>query len=444
MHLIRIRILTFCSLLSLLVIGCGSESSNLDEIILSGDAHLLAFYLSSDSIPELSSTTFSVDQREGKIYNHDSLAYQTTFDHKVRFLFTKGNSDATVNFRDTTITSGDTIEIFQNVMQLTVVAPDGLRTKQYELKINIHQADPDSITYKSFATDLAALKADITNTLAFKDAYYLFTKTGSTLSLYESTDLIDWTSKSLGNLPAEARTGVVVRQIVAGNEYLLLHTEAGELYQSADLAEWTLVESPKVLAILGLLHESSIQRPTVAMIIEQDGIPAFAAYEGYSDWNYGAAIPGNFPVADFAAVSYGRMNTQRISIIGGKSLEAEVLNAVWSTENGYYWAKMNPDSESLPVLKNHNAFIYDGRIYVMNGENNSGSVNSAVYSSVDGGITWETMPNKYLFPAEYQARYSASVIVDDDAFYFYIIGGRGASIYTDIWSGVRNGLLFDN
>ncbi|MDL2222730.1 DUF6242 domain-containing protein [Bacteroidales bacterium OttesenSCG-928-M11] len=438
----KLRIFALCSLFGLLF-GCEKNGTDLDKIILSEDAHLLSFYLASDSISYLSDTKFSIDQRNGKIFNKDSLVYQTSFKDKVKIIFTKGNNSSTVTWADqdtVKIASGDTIKITDHLMGLKVLAPDGLRTKHYELRINIHQADPDSISYNRIANNVDALNADLTKTILFRNNYYLFSKKGSELSLYQSEDLVNWEAVATENLPS----GLVIKQIVAGSNCVFAHTETGELYMSDDLVGWDLIESEKVVAILGLLYKSSIQTQSLSLIVEKENQSLFACFQNQSTWKYGKEVPTEFPVNNFSSVSYARMNTQRITVTGGEDINKEVLASTWSTEDGYYWARMNSKSQSLPKIKNHNVFIYNGRIFAVNGENDNGVINTAVYSSVDGGITWETMANKYLFPSEYNRRYNASVIVDEDAVFFYVIGGEGVSKCTDIWRGVRNGLMFDN
>jgi hypothetical protein len=141
------------------MVSCLGNGETYDEITLT-DAQLTSFSLSHDSIPALAKTKFSINQVEGIIFNYDSLPYRTVLtDSLLKITYTTGSGisqslqlKATAADGSDSIywkASADSIRLINNELAFTVFAPDSTngKKKEYLLKVNIHQINPDSIQY---------------------------------------------------------------------------------------------------------------------------------------------------------------------------------------------------------------------------------------------------------------------------------------------------------
>ena len=433
------------SLLASLVTSCLGDNKPEDVYPLT-DAELISFNLSSDSVPNLKNVVFSIDQRAGRIYNYDSMAYLTTIKDKVIINYTSGAGANNVlnltNGDSIWVSSGDSIDISQP-LSLKVFALDGKTEKYYTAQLHIHQVDPDSVQYIRIASDLPFLQTEETKTIFFNNRFFTYSKIENEIQLHSSSDAVNWARETLSGLPLNT----VVKAIQNSQNQIFAYTEAGLLYTCYDnyANNWALVNTEyPVKSILGYLNASANQTGGLSLVVEKDGQLVFAFTENATDWIYGAAVPGNFPLHDFSSRSYQLMHVERISIFGGISSDGEVQNAVWSTQNGYYWAKLTANTSVFPPLRGANVFYYNQEFWLLNGKSDDGNFNKEVYYSVDGGITWKSKPEKCQMPADFPNRSGASLVVDSANKYFYLIGGKQDAALLDIWKGFLNNKDFEH
>lgn len=433
------------SLLVSLVTSCLGNNEPEDVFPLT-DAELIAFSLSSDSVPNLKNVVFSIDQRAGQIYNYDSMAYLTTIKDKVIINYTSGagaNNVLNVTNGDSIwVSSGDSIDISHPV-SLKVFALDGKTVKYYTAQLNIHQVDPDSVQYARIAFDLPFLQTEETKTILFNNRFFTYSKIGNEIQLHSSPDAVNWTQETLLGLPANT----IVHAIQNNQNQIFAYTEEGRLYTCYDnfANNWALVNTDyPVKSMLGYLNASATQTGGLSLVVEKDGQLVFAFTENATDWVYGATVPDNFPLYDFSNHSYPLMYVERISIFGGISSNGEVQNAVWSTQNGYYWAKLTGNTNIFPPLRGTNVFYYNQEFWLLNGKSDGGDFNKEVYYSVDGGITWKSKAEKCRMPEDFPNRSGASLLVDSANKYFYIIGGKQEVALLEIWKGFLNNKEFEH
>jgi hypothetical protein len=121
---------------------------------ISNDAQLVSFSLSHDSLPALATAKFSIDQAQGLIYNYDSLPYLTDTAKIASKAIVKyvAGSGAEPSLRiehltgDTAwVANGDTLRLAPR-FSLKLYAPGGM-SKTYEVRVGIHQIDPDVVQY---------------------------------------------------------------------------------------------------------------------------------------------------------------------------------------------------------------------------------------------------------------------------------------------------------
>jgi hypothetical protein len=405
------------------------------------DAEIVAFSLSHDSIPELKTVIFSIDQRQNLVYNHDSMTYLTEINEKVIVNYTTAagmNNVLNVTNGDSVwVSVGDSIDV-STPLKLKVFALDGKTTKEYSFQLNIHQIDPDSVQYQKIASDLPFLQTEETKTILFDNQFFAFSTIGDKVQLHSSSDAVNWQEETLSGLPAT----VVVKGIQQSQGQIFAYTKEGNLYTSHDTNAntWRQINTEyPVVSILGYLNPGETQAEGLSVIVEKEGEKVFAFTHDSFDWTYSSsAIPIDFPLYDFSSFSYTVMKTERITNIGGVSADGTVQNAVWSTQTGLYWAKLTNSRQVFPPLAGVKAGFYNNEFWLINGQLADGTYNNDIYYSIDGGNTWLVKPEKYQAPEDFTPRAHASFVVDSAGKYFYIIGGKNSTVLPEIWKGFLN------
>jgi hypothetical protein len=437
-------------LLAGLMASClGSEEEY--EYVVSTDAELLGFMISHDSVPELATLTFTIDQERNLIYNHDSLPHNTVIPDSCKAIVTYvSGSGSENNVLDITnlaegdstwIASGDSLDITKP-LKLKVYAPDQATTKVYTFQVNIHTLNPDSIRYDKIASDLSFLQTDETKTIAYSGKFFTYSKIENQLQLYSSSNAVDWQAETLSGLPGNT----VIKDILPTNNQVFAYTNNGDLYTTNDANAnlWRKINTEyPVVSILGFLEAGDNQTEGLSTIVDKQGTKVFAFTGDATEWLYGEAVPDNFPIHDFSSCSRIQLKIGRITNVGGISGNGTVQNAAWSTQNGLYWAKLTGERYSFPPMTGANAFFYNNELWLLNGKLTDDTFNEEIYYSIDGGTTWQTKSlSVFLLPTEYEPRYFSSVVTDSENKYFYIIGGTQSGFLPEIWKGCLNKVEF--
>ena len=102
---------------------------------------------------------------------------------------------------------------------------------------------------------------------------------------------------------------------------------------------------------------------------------------------------------------------------------------------------------------------------MINGKSDNYS-NNKIYYSLDGGVTWRIKMRKlfyedsdsseeekpdlpkeeeFKYPEDFPLRHGASLVMDKDNKYFYIIGGKqeNGAVLADVWKGFLNKVNFE-
>jgi len=444
-------LLSFSALVSLMASCLGNGTP--ESIYPVTDAEILSFSLSSDSVSDLANVVFSIDQQQGGtgfIYNYDSMAYQTIIKYKAIITYTSGAGTNNVinitNGDSTLVQSGDSLDV-SKPQTLKVYALNGTTTKLYNVQLNIHQVDPDSMQYARIASDLPFLQTEDTKTVVFNDRFLTYSKINNQIQLHSSSDAVNWAQETaVSGLPANA----VIKGIQSNGSQLFAYTDDGELYVRNDpmVDQWILANKPaeiKIKSILGYLNAGANQPEGLCLVVETGGINTFAFTGDFIQWNYDSntPIPDNFPLYDFSNYSYQLMYLQRVSIFGGASLNGDLQNSVWSTQNGLYWAKLTGSINVFPPIEGANVVFYNDEFWLINGKTES-NFNKSIYYSIDGGVTWQIKPEKTQTPEDYSSRYNASLVMNKNNKYFYIIGGKQKTVIPEVWRGFLNKMEFDH
>ena len=205
-------------------------------------------------------------------------------------------------------------------------------------------------------------------------------------------------------LAAVARLSVnaTVHTFVASNgvgklRYTLIADESGYLTLNADSGVLLLPENPDMLA------------------------GTYTLQVGVSD---------SLPVPQLAtAVATLRIVKNGIFMLGGVDTDGNEFDDVWAAADGKIWAKVaNAD---WPVRSNHQAVVYQGRMYVLGGYDGSNLLND-MWSSADGK-NWTPEDNPA--PA-WDARIRFQAVSHNGR--LYVLGGgtgsSGNTLENDVWS----------
>jgi len=177
-------------------------------------------------------------------------------------------------------------------------------------------------------------------------------------------------------------------------------------------------------------------------------------------WNMRGTIPDNFPVSDFASVSFkSPTGKERVLVTNGYSANGLIEYNRWTTEDvtGVNWLDFDTENGTLEDLVVGGSIIsYDNKLLAFGLKSDDTSLYKI---SKDEGLSWQ-VPDTTLniLPAAYRAnpRQYQSVVVFKPKTYdkinsatlkeeitnsnkLFIIGGKFyTTTYSDVWTGKVN------
>ncbi len=455
-----IYIFAFISML--LLVACENQS---EEVNLSSETRVSAFTFYTDTAnPGLTEAVFKIEHKTwpdtGRIYSVDSLRYGTCLDSvvpHVTYMITP--STALFVTPDTVMisTGSDTLNFSRPPLYLMVQAADTLYKRCYRIDIDVHQADPDLYVWKQMTSQLFAPDAapDFCHMKAVyrNKRIYLFINNGFGTELYQSADGAAWSK--LEN-PVGLPTLCQVRDILScGNT--LYYMADNKLYTTTDLIHWTandFSERDYTLVNMLVTFDSKAwcvlqERTTQALllgIVEGENIQPLTRVAGLND----GKLPENFPVSDFAALSFESSSERpRAMIVGGRTMDGTAVNTRWNleygllsdTQSGYRIADFSIEQPSFNSLTGTSIIQYNDHLIMFGGVDNDLQWRSDILYSDDEGMNWyvpDTAHNK--LPDTYTSRQHQTVVVDDEENIFIIGGQSFVGSYSDVYRGYLNKL----
>ena len=440
-----------------LVLSSCLDSGGLDrEYEVDRDCQITSFSLQSDSVSGLDEVKFTIDQVNGRIMNLDSMPYGTEIE-KVVCTVSIGSYVGRIEvFQQAT---GDTLDWnqkdsldFSQPVRFVTSSTDRTVSKEYLAYVNIHQVVPDSLPWSLYTDEMIGQTMVEQRVIPYSDGetdyYYMYMRPTSqgAYHLYRSAeaDAKEWSEITLSGLP---ESGVDLAQITRFEDKMYVPATDGSLYESPDGSEWTRVtETPEVVSLLGSMRPNVNQPARLSAIIRYEGVLQFAAMMTDGEWQVGAEVPTDFPIAGFASLPISLMYRERILIVGGRASNDALQNISWATMDALTWAKMT-DSQSHYFSARAGSMMayYDDKYYLIGGIDENGTPLKDIYTSTDYGVTWKLQDEMVILPAEYQARGYASMLVDADNF-LLIFGGKTnetGSFLDEIWKGRINRLGFE-
>ena len=446
---------------SLFIMACGISScldSDVAEYEFSSNASITAFSITDSivtsypAVVDGKDTTltfaavgtnypFVINQKEGLIYNPDSLPVGTDISKVVVDITADTQGIYIVAEQDSLWEETDSLN-FEKPIQFKVLAENGTFGRNYTAKINVHQQDPDSLTWSNiesnFDKSIQKQKAVYAN-----KTIYVFATNESDICMTQTADGSVWSDLTNTNLPAGADYASVM--VWGGQFYILADNE---LYTSLDGLNWDKVETAQRFSqLVANIHNTYVQK-----MIGIDTDNYYLESEDGITWIRTEEMPSEFPTSNYAFVSYPLNTNEKFSkivLMGKTNLSTDTITTIWTQLNSEdYWTELTSGNNTYacPKLENQGLIHYNNKLYTFGG---SGQFNGAVdafskiHTSVDNGITWEGITSKFMFPTEFNALYETaegnySYIVDDQQFIWIMWSQTG-----EVWRGRLNKLGFD-
>ena len=438
-------------------------------------------FAANDSVPGLEDAAFTLewDDQLGDsvIVNLDSLPYQTDITKVIPTFNFYSSAGAYVyladtlglgTISDTIVLSGKDTLNFERVVKIRNIAADETTEKTYPIKVNVHQVEPELYVWNKIADNIYSHSGSLQKAVYFNNQIFLYVSTSVKNYLYSSTDGVIWTDQTnaFKNLPLNS----MIRVIVEFKNKLYLLSDDDKLYSTSDGYEWMSENgdiSDSNYKFQTLLFELNGKLWSI-MKSDVDNAYRFANSGDGKTWVVYGQIPANFPVGDFSALSFtSRTKKPKALIAGGYTASGQLLNNIWSTENGTYWVDFSTENTTLGSLSGATVIPYNDKLLLFGGLDSDGYVVENPYmESIDEGLSWsvpDTLYNRlrqvnisssgdttYI---DYQPRAYQSVLnvviehpAEDYTDYFiYLIGGvnpRESKVYKDVWVGKLNKLSF--
>ncbi len=463
------RIVLFVSLfLGVFLVGCSDKDESESYYPENTDALISDFELEANIkyASGLADVYFSIVQQgefeEGKgyvgqIFNADSLPVGTITKSLLAKITTNNPyeiklfnySEATKQYSDSSIyTSTDSIN-FTHPVLVRVTAANRVTQKYYEVKLNVHKQNPDSIHWELYKENAVSNFTNIEQqkAVAFGSDIYWYTANSTNVYLNKSpnTDLSTWTSTDVSwTLSSKMELSTLT---VYDDEIYCLTSE-GEMMKSSDGISFTaaMADNSDFVNIIGVYGMSSNKQ--LVALRNVSGTTYFSYYTNQSGWVNSGVVPSDFPITGFSnSVSYTVSKRDRLNIVGGKTAAGNLVSAVWSYDGVDEWAKFPQrnliGTEGVAIISyEHDPRYKDTFWFMFCGKTGASGYSNRIYYSKDKGVSWSEASSLVTFPSNFTARAFVSPYVGND-FYINLIGGDSAKgELNQVWRGRLNNLVF--
>ena len=436
--------------IGVILVGC---TSRVTEQTSSSEARVKSFTFYNDTTnPGLTTATYKVEHLTdtGLIYSIDSLQFGTRLDSVVPYVtYMATPGSATFILPDTTIesTGVDTMDFTQQPIYLRVTAADLVNVKWYRFNIFAHQVDPDLFVWEQLTNQIFAPQVCDTKAFYHQGKLLLLVNNGLSTQAYQSADGSSWTrlSDNIATLPIPC----YVRDILQHND-TLYYIADNRLYSSTDgltWSEWVNTASDYALVNMVVSYAGQawclVENTSKALqlaTITADGLEIMTEIAGLVD----GVLPANFPISDFAALSFSSSSERpRAMIVGGRNMAGDVVNTRWNLEyaatDGYRLKDFSIAQPSFKSLTGVSIVQYGNHLMMFGGTDNDLKWRSDMLYSDDEGMNWyipDTAHHK--LPENYTTRQNQSVVLDNSQ-NLYIIGGQSqAQSLSDVYRGYLN------
>lgn len=398
------------------VTSCNKKAESTEETYVpTSSVAVTSFSLKSKkgTKVQLDSVFFSIDLNRGVIFNADSLPVGTDITKLVPVISYVSSASAVTLTQsggtkegeiDYKTNPNDTVD-FSGSVVLKITAEDTSTTRSYNIKVNVHKVEPDSLVWDQLAVTpmpsrLATPEAQ--KTVKYQDtSYTLIKEADASYTLAVAKDLLagTWEKKEL-SLDFEPD----VRTMRATSNRLYVMDMAGGLHYSADGLAWENTGS--VWAnIIGAYDD------TMLGIRSEGGKLVFTCWPaeaGYAE----SPVPADFPVSGYSDLVQfsNRWTTLPIAfIVGGRLADGSLTDKTWGFD-GDHWAVlcqgMMPQMEGATVVpyvvyrKTSSSLVQtEFSVWMLiGGGYDNGYANRVIYVSYDNGVNWYAADKQMQLP----------------------------------------------
>lgn len=417
------------------------------------------------SIPS-TGVDFTVDQTTLKISNADSLPFESDVS-ALTASFT-AVAGATVKIGSVVQQSGATVNDYTNPVVYTVVAEDGVTTRQYTVQVNVAKLDPKTVSWQRSGEAGFGSFHDVQAGF-FNGKFYAVNSTlGSfnafTFGVFESADGVAWTRLKAADNNNDSIPMAEHGKLVTGfnNKMWMLggllpgtamafSAVTNKVWSSADGVTWT-VSAPADPADRWSIREriNAVVFNNKMWVIGGSGYPAFGNTNSngtaYNDvWNTtdGATWTKITDAADFLPRSNPAVFVykDKIWLIGGIDNGRNYLNDVWNSADGLNWTQVTTASD-FTARQGHRVVAHNGQLLLIGGETADGT-QADLWVSEDDGVNWTKVEagDVRALPGNFPARAHFSAFVNENV--IWLMGGLMKNgnqhvIVSDIWKGGLN------
>ena len=386
---------------------------------------------------------FVINQNEGLIYNPDSLPVGTDVTKVVVGITADTQGIYIVAETDTLWQETDSLN-FEKPVQFKVLSEMGTFGRVYTAKINVHQQDPELLSWKKFESNF---NKEITEQKAvyMNNCIYVFglQNEQAVVTKAQTTDGNTWSEPVRIATPAEAD---ITSAMVWGNQIYIL--AGNELYTSQDAESWEKVATSTNLHQLVANVSADKQKKIIGIDTDNHYVES---NDGITWTQYGE-MPEGFPTSRLSSASYAldtNKDIQRVVVIGDNGVVSDTIAVTWSQlHSDKNWADLPApnNSDGCPKFENISMIHYNNMLYAFGGyaqHEEEIEPFSCLYESKDNGITWEITSEKIAFPEEFPTIYEASKgnysCTMDDNHYIWIMWSQTG----EVWRGRINKLGFE-
>lgn len=433
--------------MNLLMFSSCLNSTDEGELDYSPDAQIYSFSMASraDTTNVLSTTVFTIDQVNGKIFNKKPLPYKFHVDSVVLNIrgastFSPFTNVSIELLPEYTISwsQSDSINV-SRLNRITTTAPDGKNKKTYQFQLNIYQQDPYILSWKKVSESYFPQEVSQQKTVAFNDFFITYYIANETINAKASPigDAKSWTSATLSGLPHTTQLSTMT---VAENDIFVIE-EDSTLFKSSDGVSWTQVTTEfPIVAIYGVFPSAT--KGDILAIINDNGILKLAETDDFTNLQIMELSSGvnlsDLPVKDFTATqieSTTSFGIRYIAIAGGIRADNSYNSDIWILqEKDSKIFELNSKKPGTISLDGSSIFFYDEKPYLLL----ASSENNILLYSGNNGTEWKTTEENQALPSDFDYRKNATVITENDN--IWIFGGvsKAQVQITDVWKGRLN------
>lgn len=342
----------------------------------------------------------------------------------------------------TTYSEKDSID-FTHPLTFLVMAPDAKSSRQYTVKLNVHQQRGDSTVWSRESVVPFPGTADQRKAFCWNDKLMVLAVTAAGEAVNVQSALTGEPRWQMVSIAGNER--MVPSTLQKTTDRLYVSTEDGRVLQSTDGTAWSDAGLPS-RAGLRLVAASRVR--LYALI---DG-KLWSSVGGEWQEERLDAEPAMLPETELQGLYYTLPNGRERLMLVGVSTDADTkVTRTWAkswnegeeaSEGWMFYTPNGADKYRLPALSNLNVLAYDDAFIALGGASADGTYKpmGKPLRSRDNGITWKpyTDGDMNIDPEIVKAAADARHItcaVDNNNFVWVVIGNRA-------WKGRINRLGF--